>query len=171
MGKFHWFNIMRYTNAVIQWVAVFAFIAWWWFPWAIYVTIGGVASQLLVIAMVVFPIRLCKKSIFPRWMEYLAFEAYRFKVNSISKKTSALISYPFAIFSELELPSIFWEKGLAAAIQATKDWAKNLDEKLKNEKKNDSVSILPSPYMMAPLSDSLQNAVDRAFDKPDEATE
>jgi hypothetical protein len=124
MGKYHWFKIFRHFNEITNLLTLIAFIAWWWYSWAIYVTIGGVAWYGMVILAVMIPGVLAEKHILPRWMERLAFEAYRFQIKKMAtkKNISPLVAYPFAIFCDLTLPNIFREKGLDAVLKECQEW-------------------------------------------------
>ena len=163
MGKYHWFKLFRIFNGIINNISIIAFIAWWWFPWAIYVAIGGFAWFVMVFLAVWIPGMMSEKHLLPRWMERLAFEAYVYQIKIKAKNISPLVAYPFAIFCDLTLPNIFREKGLAAVLQEIREWP---DKFRKRTEKSlaQHTELLQKQKPSYRASPSLQKAVDRAVE-------
>jgi hypothetical protein len=130
----NWFRLFRWFNGIAMWIAIFAFIAWWWIPWAIYVTLGVFFWLALVLFATAIPYMLsvkCKYNL-PRWLEFLPFEAYRWRMGQLNNGMPPLIAYPFALFREIEFPSVFWEKGLLEAVKLTEEWPDDFQGRFNN---------------------------------------
>lgn len=143
MGKFHWFNIFRYFNAIVWWVALVTFLVWC-FKEEGYVFVVSASWIVLTTWILTIPMLLANKKILPRWMEYPTFEAYRFHLKDVSKKISPLIDKKLRMGYELELPRIFWEKG--AVVKEVSHWAENKSNWVENVEN---------------IKKSFQNAIDK----------